>query len=146
MWWLWFVMCYWHLWGFPGGVRGKDPSCQCRMHKGHGLNPWVRKIPWRREWQPTLIFFPGESPWTEELAVYIVHGVTKSWTWLKSLAHTYHWLDGRESGWTPGVGDGQGGLACCNSWGRKESDMTEGLWTELNRVKLKGPHQKDLEK
>ena len=34
-------------------------------------------------------------------------------------------LDGRESEWTPGVGDGQGGLACCNSWGRKESDTTK---------------------
>ena len=45
----------------------------------------------------------------------------------------HHWLDGCEFGWTPGVGDGQGGLACCNSWGRKESDMTELLnWTELN--------------
>ena len=40
-------------------------------------------------------------------------------------------LDGREFEWTPGVGDGQGGLACCNSWGRKESDTTERLnWTE----------------
>ena len=38
-----------------------------------------------------------------------------------------HWLDGRESEWTAGVGDGQGGLACCNSWGRKESDTTKGL-------------------
>ena len=36
-------------------------------------------------------------------------------------------IDGRESEWTPGVGDGQGGLACCNSWGRKESDTTEWL-------------------
>ena len=36
--------------------------------------------------------------------------------------------------WTPGVGDGQGGLACCSSWGRKESDTTERLnWTELNK-------------
>ena len=44
----------------------------------------------------------------------------------------HHWLDGRESEWSPGVGDGQGGLACCDSWGRKESDMTERLnWTEL---------------
>ena len=42
-------------------------------------------------------------------------------------------LNGREFAWTPGVGDGQGGLACCNSWGRKESDTTERLnWTELN--------------
>ena len=45
----------------------------------------------------------------------------------------HHWLDGHESEWTPGVGDGQGGLACCDSRGRKESDMTERLnWTELN--------------
>ena len=42
------------------------------------------------------------------------------------------WLDGITdkgygSGWTPGVGDGQGGLACCTPWGRKESDMAERL-------------------
>ena len=39
----------------------------------------------------------------------------------------HHRLDGRESVWTPGVGDGQGGLECCNSWGCKESDTTEWL-------------------
>ena len=45
----------------------------------------------------------------------------------------HHWLDGRESEWTPGVGDRQGGLVCCDSWGRKESDTTEWLnWTEIN--------------
>ena len=49
------------------------------------------------------------------------------------MAGWHHWLDGRESGWTPGVGDGQGGLVCCDSWGRKESDTTERLnWTVLN--------------
>ena len=47
------------------------------------------------------------------------------------MAGWHHWLDGRESEWTPGVGDGQGGLICCDSWGRKESDMTDN-WTELN--------------
>ena len=47
------------------------------------------------------------------------------------MAGWHHWLDGRESGWTPGVGDGQGGLACCDSWGHKESDTTEWLnWAE----------------
>ena len=41
-------------------------------------------------------------------------------------------LDGREFSWTPGDGDGQGGLVCCDSWGLKESDMTEWLnWNEL---------------
>ena len=49
----------------------------------------------------------------------------------------HHRLDGHEFGWTPGVGDGQEGLACCSSWGRKESDTTEQLnWTEKISVKL----------
>ena len=44
----------------------------------------------------------------------------------------HHWLDGRESGWIPGVGGGQGGLACCSPWGHKELDTTERLnWTEV---------------
>ena len=49
------------------------------------------------------------------------------------MAGWHHWLDGRESQWTPGVGDGQGGLACCDSWGRKESDTTERLIWSDNR-------------
>ena len=49
------------------------------------------------------------------------------------MAGWHHWLDGRESEWTPGAGDGQGGLMCCNSWVCEESDTTEWLnWTELN--------------
>ena len=45
----------------------------------------------------------------------------------------HHWLNGHGFGWTPAVGDGQGGLACCGSWGHKESNTTEWLnWTELN--------------
>ena len=48
------------------------------------------------------------------------------------MAGWHHRLVGHESEWTPGVGDGQGGLVCSNSWGRKESDTTERLnWTEL---------------
>ena len=48
------------------------------------------------------------------------------------MAGWHHQLNGHESEWTLGVGDGQGGLVCCNSWGRKESDTTEQLnWTEL---------------
>ena len=47
------------------------------------------------------------------------------------MAGWHHWLDGRESEWSPGVGDGQGGLACYDSWGCKESEMTKWLnWTE----------------
>ena len=51
------------------------------------------------------------------------------------MAGWHHGLDGRESEWTPGVGDGQGGLVCCDSWGRKESDTTERLnWTEVTQL------------
>ena len=50
------------------------------------------------------------------------------------MAGWHHWLNGRESGWTLRVGDGQGGLACFDSWGCKESDTTERLnWTELKK-------------
>ena len=48
------------------------------------------------------------------------------------MAGWHHRLDGHEFGWTPGVGDGQGGLEYCNSWGRKESDTTERLNWEGN--------------
>ena len=47
----------------------------------------------------------------------------------------HHWLNGHEFEWTPGVGVGQGGLACCDLWGRKESDTTERLnWTEDHSI------------
>ena len=52
------------------------------------------------------------------------------------MAGWQHWLAGRESEWIPGVGDGQGGLVCCDSWGHKESDTTEQLnWTEKKKKK-----------
>ena len=64
----------------------------------------------------------GRDWWQEE------KGTTKD-----EMAGWHHWLDGHEFEWTPRVSDGQGGLVCCNSWGCKESDMTEWLnWTELN--------------
>ena len=56
----------------------------------------------------------------------------EKWTTEDEMVGWHHWLNGHEFGWTLRAGDGQGGLACCDSWGRKESDMTEQLnWTEL---------------
>ena len=53
------------------------------------------------------------------------------------MAGWHYWLDGRGSEWTLGVGGGQGGLTCCDSWGCKESDTTERLnWTELSSASL----------
>ena len=50
------------------------------------------------------------------------------------MAGWHHWFDRHEFEWTLVIGDGQGGLACCNSWGCKQSDMTEGLsWTDWRK-------------
>ena len=58
--------------------------------------------------------------------------------WQDEMAGWHHRIDGREFEWTLGVGDGQGGLACCSPWDHKESDTTDRLnWTELNhRVRI----------
>ena len=53
--------------GFPGGASGKEPTCQCRRH---GFDPWVGRIPWRRAWQPTVVFLPGESHRQRSLVGY----------------------------------------------------------------------------
>ena len=42
-------------------VLVKEPPCQSRRHNRHAFEPWVKKIPWRRKWQPTPVFLPGES-------------------------------------------------------------------------------------
>ena len=53
--------------------------------------------------------------------------------WQDEMVESHHRLNGYEFGWTPGVGDGQGGLACCGPWGHKELDGTDRLnWAGLN--------------
>ena len=57
------------------------------------------------------------------------------------IAGWHHRLNGHGFGWTPGVGDGQGGLACCGSWGHKESDTTEQLnWWSKQKVNAERKH------
>ena len=61
-----------------------------------------------------------------------IEGRRRKGTTEDEIVQWHHWLNGHGIGWTPGAGDGQGGLACCGSWRRKESDTTEQLhWTEL---------------
>ena len=78
------------------GASGKEPICQCRRRKGHGFDPWVGKIRWRRKWQPTTVFLPGKfhgerslvgySPWghkeldTTECAYARMHAHTHTHT------------------------------------------------------------------
>ena len=53
--------------GLPWGFSGKECACQCRRP---GFDPWVRKIPWRRKWQPTPVFLPGKPHGQRSLASY----------------------------------------------------------------------------
>ena len=64
--------------GFPGGTSGKEPTYQCRRYKRHGFDPWVRKVPWRREWLPTPILLPGESHGQKSLVGYSPRGHKES--------------------------------------------------------------------
>ena len=50
--------------GLPRWLSGKESTCQWRRCRRHRFNIWVRKIPWRRKWQPTPVFLPGKIPWT----------------------------------------------------------------------------------
>ena len=60
--------------GSPGSTSGKESACQCRRHKGRGLDPWVGKIPWRRKWQTTPVFLPGKLHGQRSLAGFSLWG------------------------------------------------------------------------
>ena len=65
--------------GLPWWLSGKESACQCRRPR---FDPWVGKIPWRREWQPTPVFLPGESHGQGSLAGYSPWGRKESdMTW-----------------------------------------------------------------
>ena len=70
-------MCAYIFIGFPGG-SSKEPACQCRRLKRYGFDPWVGEIPWRRAWQPTAVFLPGESHGQKSPAGYSSQGHTES--------------------------------------------------------------------
>ena len=54
----------------PKWFSGKESTCQCRRHRKCGLNPWVRKIPWSRKWQPAPVVWPGKFHWQRSLTGY----------------------------------------------------------------------------
>ena len=65
--------------GLPScGTSGKEPTCQWKRRKRWEFKPWVRKSPWRREWQPTPVFFPGEFHGQRILAGYSPWGRKES--------------------------------------------------------------------
>ena len=92
--------------------------------------PWTvaRQAPLSTEFSRQKYWHGLSSPSTWEPQYLYLHYTSEMVEW-------HHGLNGHGSEWTPGNGGGQGGLACCDSWGRKESDTTERLdWTELNWI------------
>ena len=78
--------------GFPDGASGKEPAYQCRKR---GFDPWVGKIPWRGAWQPTPVFFPGETHGQKSLAGYSPWGHRELDTNSRNLARAHTCSTGR---------------------------------------------------
>ena len=96
---------------------------------------WVFSGRTDAEAETSILWPPDAKSWL----IWKDPDAEKDWRWEEKGTSEdertgwHHQLNACEFEWTPGVGDGQEGLACCNSWGRKESDTTERLnWTELN--------------
>ena len=70
------------MWGFPSGAGGKEPTCQCRRCKRLVFDPWVGKIPRRRQWYPTPVFFPGKFHGQRSLMGYSPWGCRVEHRWV----------------------------------------------------------------
>jgi len=64
---------------FPGGARGKECICLCSRHTRYRFDPWVGKIPWRREWQPTPVFLMENPHGQRSLVGYSPRGLKDTW-------------------------------------------------------------------
>ena len=96
------LICY----GLLRWLRSEEFACQCRSHKRHGLDLWVRKMPWRRKCHPTQVFLPGKfhgqkslvgySPWgrqesdrTQQLSIHMLHILALCWLLLLSFLNLH---------------------------------------------------------
>ena len=133
-------MAGWHHWLYgsnsewtPGVCdwQGGLACCNSWDHKESDMTEWLN-------WTCFVTYIQISPPIilnTKDLDVGRDWGQEKKGMTVDEMAGWHHWLDGCESEWIPGVGDGQGGLACCNSWGRKELDTTEWLnWTSVEVI------------
>ena len=117
--------------GFPSGTHAKEPSYQCKGHKRGRFDSWVSKKPWRRSWQPTQVFLPGESPLTEEpgwLQSIESHRVGHDWSDL-ACTNTNHakWQAGRITSWNQDSWEKYQQLQICKSVQFSRSVMSNSL-------------------
>ena len=105
--------------GLPGGAGGKEPACQYSRHKRCRFDPWVGKIPWRRERRHTSVFSPGESHRQRSLAGSIVPRVTKSRTWLEQRSMPISFCSLKSfprNDWKYGLHFNKGGWVVLSKW------------------------------
>ena len=121
------LWCWWRLLRVPWTTRRSNQSILKEISLEYSLEGRMLKL--------KLQYF-GHLMWRTDSGKDLDDG--KDWKQEEKgmtedeMAGWHHQLDGRESEWLMGVGDGQGGLACCSPWGHKESDTTEWLnWTEI---------------
>ena len=126
------LWCWRRLLRVPWTARRSNQSILEKISPGCSLEGLMLKL------KPQYFFWPPHvKSWLtgKDSDAGRNWGQEKKGTTEHEMAGWHHRLDGHEFGWTLGVADGQGGLACCNSRGRKESDTTERLnWTELRDV------------
>ena len=69
----------------PKWHRGQEPLCQCRRCKRRGFDPWVKKIPWSRKWQPAPVLLPGKFHGQRSLAGYSPQNYRVGHSWAQKL-------------------------------------------------------------
>ena len=128
------LWCWRRLLRVPWTARRTNQSIRKEISPGCSLEGMMLKL--------KLQYFGQLTHW-KRLWCWEGLGAGGEGTTEGKMAGWHHCLDGRESEWTLGVGDGQGGLACCDSWGHKESDTTErlncyyDLWDFFIRILMK---------
>ena len=130
--------------GFPGGTSGKEPTYQSRRPR---FNPWVGKIPWRRAWQPTPVFLPGESHGQRSLVGYSPWGGKESdmtkVTWACMLATSIYKTDKQRGPTASLVAQLVKDLpATQETWVRslgREDSQEEGITTHSSILASKSP-------
>ena len=142
--WMWELDCEesWALknWCFWTVVLEKTLECPLDCKEIQPVYPkgdrsWVFIGRTDVEAKTTILWLPRAKSWLigKDPDAEKDWGQEEKGTTEAEVAGWHHQLNGHGFGWTSGAGDGQGGLACCGSWGRKELDTTERLnWTELN--------------
>ena len=125
------LWCWRRLLRVPCTTRRSNQSILKEISPEYSLEGLILKLKLWYSGHLTQSQLTGKDPDAEKVWGQEEKGLTEN-----EMVGWHHWLDGHGFGWTPGVGDTQGGLACCSSWDRKESDTSEQLnWTELKAVK-----------